>query len=353
MDGERILGRMGALELIRAAGGPERAAGGGPTAADDDPGLLDAYSRAVVSVVETIGPAVVGVRAVGRRAARRPSGNRPEGGQGSGFLFAPDGFALTNSHVVQGSREFEVSFSEGRTTSASVVGDDPDTDAAVLRVDGDGLPAVTLGNSAGLRVGQLVVAIGSPFGFQSTVTTGVVSAVGRTLRSVTGRLIDEVVQTDAALNPGNSGGPLVDSRGEVVGINTAVILPAQGICFAVGINTVKSVVGQLLRHGRVRRGYLGVAGQSVPLHGGSVRRHELSATGGVLVQSVESGGPADRAGLQVGDIVVAFDGEPVGGIDDLHRILLEERIGRRMEVAVLRHGRKRMLEVTPGESPGR
>lgn len=348
---------MRALELIRASGEPERTAGGGYPGAMDDAGLLDAYSRAVVSVVEAVGPAVVGVRAVGRRGARQSGrgrpGGRPEVGQGSGFLFAPDGFALTNSHVVQDGREFEVSFSDGRTASASVVGDDPDTDAAVLRVDGDGLPAVTLGNSASLRVGQLVVAIGSPFGFQSTVTTGVVSAVGRTLRSVTGRLIDEVVQTDAALNPGNSGGPLVDSRGEVVGVNTAVILPAQGICFAVGINTVKSVVGQLLRHGRVRRGYLGVAGQNVPLHGGSVRRHELSATGGVLVQSVESGGPADRAGLQVGDIVVGFDGDAVGGIDDLHRILLEERIGRQVEITILRHGRKRSLAVTPGESPNR
>ncbi|MGH7572219.1 MAG: S1C family serine protease, partial [Gemmatimonadota bacterium] len=220
-------------------------------------------------------------------------------------------------------------------------------------VDGDDLPAVTLGDSAALRVGQLVVAIGSPLGFQSTVTAGVVSAVGRTLRSVTGRLIDDVVQTDAALNPGNSGGPLVDSRGEVVGINTAVILPAQGICFAVGINTVKSVVGQLLRHGRVRRGYLGLAGQNVPLHAGTVRRHDLTAPGGVLVQSVESGGPGERAGLREGDIVVAFDGQPVAGIDDLHRILLEERIGRKAAVTVLRHGRSRIIEVTPGESPDR
>ncbi len=275
------------------------------------------------------------------------------GGHGSGFLFAPDGLALTNSHVVQGARVFEVAFPDGRTAQATVVGDDPDTDAAVLRVDGDGLPVVSLGDSAGLRVGQLVVAIGSPLGFQSTVTAGVVSAVGRTLRSVTGRLIDDVVQTDAALNPGNSGGPLVDSRGEVVGINTAVILPAQGICFAVGINTVKSVVGQLLRHGRVRRGYLGLAGQNVPLHPGSVRRHDLSAAGGVLVQSTEPDGPGVQAGLREGDIIVAFDGEPVGGIDDLHRILLEERIGRKAAVTVLRHGRSRIIEVTPAESPGR
>lgn len=344
---------MGALELIHASGGPRQAASGGSAAAAGDAALLDAYSRAVVQVVDTVAPGVVGVRATGHRGGRPRTRGRPEGGQGSGFLFAPDGFALTNSHVVQGGQELEVSFSDGRTASASIVGDDPDTDAAVLRVDGDGLPVVTLGNSAGLRVGQLVVAIGSPFGFQSTVTAGVVSAVGRTLRSVTGRLIDEVIQTDAALNPGNSGGPLVDSRGEVVGINTAVILPAQGICFAVGIDTVKSVVGQLLRHGRVRRGYLGVAVQNVPLHVGSVRRHELSATGGVLVQSVEPEDPAGRAGLQVGDIVVAFDGEPVGGIDDLHRILLEERIGRPADITVLRHGRKRTLEVTPAESPGR
>ncbi|MGH7562905.1 MAG: S1C family serine protease [Gemmatimonadota bacterium] len=334
--------KAGGLRLV--TGGPRGASDGRPSPADDAP-LLDAYSRAVVSIVDAVGPGVVRVSPQGR--------GRREGGHGSGFLFAPDGFALTNSHVVQGAQVFEIAFPDGRTATATVVGDDPDTDAAVLRVDGDDLPSVTLGDSAGLRVGQLVVAIGSPLGFQSTVTAGVVSAVGRTLRSVTGRLIDDVVQTDAALNPGNSGGPLVDSRAEVVGINTAVILPAQGICFAVGINTVKTVVGQLLRHGRVRRGYLGLAGQNVPLHVGTVRRHDLTAPGGVLVQSVEPDGPGDRAGLREGDIVVAFDGQPVAGIDDLHRILLEERIGRTCAVTVLRHGRSRTLEVKPGESPGR
>ncbi len=327
----------------------------GRPAPASDAAVLDAYSRAVVSVVDAVGPAVVRVspRTGEESGGRRQAAGRREGGHGSGFLFAPDGLALTNSHVVQGARVFEIEFPDGRTAQATVVGDDPDTDAAVLRVDGDDLPVVSLGDSAGLRVGQLVVAIGSPLGFQSTVTAGVVSAVGRTLRSVTGRLIDDVIQTDAALNPGNSGGPLVDSRGEVVGINTAVILPAQGICFAVGINTVKSVVGQLLRHGRVRRGYLGLTGQNVPLHAGSVRRHELSAPGGVLVQSVEPEGPGARAGLREGDIIVAFEGEPVGGIDDLHRILLEERIGRKAAVTVLRHGRSRTIEVTPGETPGR
>ena len=345
---------MKALGLELVSGAARRKAGG-RTTPGDDASLLDAYSRAVVSVVETVGPAVVRVSPLtdGASRGRRGGPGRREGGHGSGFLFAPDGLALTNSHVVQGAGRFEVAFSDGRTAIATLTGDDPDTDTAVLRVDGSDLPTVILGDSAGLRVGQLVVAIGSPLGFQSTVTTGVVSAVGRTLRSVTGRLIDDVVQTDAALNPGNSGGPLVDSRGGVVGINTAVILPAQGICFAVGINTVKSVVGQLLRHGHVRRGYLGLAGQNVPLHAGSVRRHDLAAAGGVLVQSVEPGGPADRAGLREGDIIVAFDAQSVGGIDDLHRILLEERIGRKCGVTVLRHGRSRIIEVTPGESPRR
>lgn len=341
---------MKAVKLELVAGGPQKVADGRPAAAGDGP-LLDAYSQAVVSVVDAIGPAVVRVSPA---TGRTRGGRRGEsGGHGSGFIFAPDGLALTNSHVVQGAQVFEIVFSDGRSAAATVVGDDPETDAAVLRVDGDDLPVVSLGDSAGLRVGQLVVAIGSPLGFQSTVTAGVVSAVGRTLRSITGRLIDDVIQTDAALNPGNSGGPLVDSRGEVVGINTAVILPAQGICFAVGINTVKSVVGQLLRHGRVRRGYLGLAGQNVPLHAGSVRRHELSTPGGVLVQSVEPDGPGAQAGLREGDIIVGFDGESVGGIDDLHRILLEERIGRKAALAVLRHGRSRILSVTPGETPPR
>ena len=325
-------------------------AGDRPDPAAEDREILDAYSRAVVQAVDDVGPAVVGVTARGGRARSSGRGGGYGGGQGSGFLFAPDGFALTNSHVVQGAAGFEVTLPDGRTAGAALIGDDPDTDTAILRVDGDGLPSVRLGDSQRLRVGQLVIAIGSPLGFRSTVTAGVVSALGRTLRSVTGRLIDDVVQTDAALNPGNSGGPLVTAHGEVVGINTATILPAQGICFAVGINTVRSVVGQLLRHGRVKRGYLGVVGQNVPLHPGSARRHELTGSGGVLVQSLEEGGPASRAGLRSGDIIVAFDGAPVLGIDDLHRMLLEERIGTPAPITVLRHGSKRELTVTPSDS---
>ena len=302
-----------------------------------DLALLDAYSRAVVEAVEVIGPAVIGVSA-------------REGGQGSGFLFAPDGFALTNSHVVAGAARLKVMLADGRRVDATLVGDDPDTDTAVLRVEADGLPAAQLGDSQALRVGQLAIAIGNPFGFRSTVTAGVVSALGRTLRSVTGRLIDDVIQTDAALNPGNSGGPLVTARGDVVAINTAVILPAQGICFAVGINTVKSVVGQLLKHGRVKRGFLGIVGQNVPLHAGSARRHDLSAPGGILVQSLEADGAAERAGVKAGDIIVGFDGQAIGGIDDLHRMLLEERIGAAAPLVVLRGGRKRTLVVIPVES---
>ncbi|CAN5226351.1 trypsin-like peptidase domain-containing protein [soil metagenome] len=318
---------------------PRREATEDPADASTDEDLFDSYSRAVTSAAERVGPSVVGVS------------RRSPGGQGSGFVFAPDGFVLTNSHVVQGARALEVTLPDGSRIGARLVGDDPDTDTAILWIDNGSAEAVTLGDSRRLRAGQLVIAIGNPLGFQSTVTAGVVSAVGRTLRSVTGRLIDDVIQTDAALNPGNSGGPLVTSRGEVVGVNTATILPAQGLCFAVGINTVKSVVGQLLRRGFVRRGYLGVVGQSVALHTGSIRRHGLAAEGGVLVTSVESGGPADRAGLRDGDIVVSFSGQPVGGIDDLHRLLLEEAIGVAAPVTVLRRGRKETATVTPRDAP--
>ncbi|HUP02070.1 MAG TPA: trypsin-like peptidase domain-containing protein [Gemmatimonadota bacterium] len=338
-----------AIRLLNTAGDASPSpAGDRQDPALEDREILDAYSSAVIQAVDEVGPAVVGVTARGDAVAG--SGRRRQaGGHGSGFLFALDGFALTNSHVVQGATEFEVTLPDGRATGATLIGDDPDTDTAVLRVQGDGLPAARLGDSRRLRVGQLVIAIGSPLGFRSTVTAGVVSALGRTLRSVTGRLIDDVIQTDAALNPGNSGGPLVTARGEVVGINTAVIMPAQGICFAVGSNTVESVVGQLLRHGRVKRGYLGVVGQNVPLHPGSARRHELAGTGGVLVQSLEEEGPASRAGVRAGDIIVAFDGRPVLGIDDLHRMLLEERIGVASPITVLRHGIKREMTVVPSE----
>ena len=274
-------------------------------------------------------------------------------GHGSGFVFTPDGLVLTNSHVVHDATRIEAAFPDGRRFRADLVGDDPETDVAVIRVPptpapAPGSPAVAeLGDSAGLRVGQLVVAIGNPLGFQSTVTAGVVSALGRSFRSVTGRLIDDVIQTDAALNPGNSGGPLVDSRGEVVGINTAVILPAQGICFAVGINTAKFVAAQLIRHGKIRRGRIGVAGQNVPLLRLAVRAHALEGKSGVLVTGIESNSPAERAGVKAGDIIVGFDGKPVTGIDDLHRLLATDRIGVQTTVSVLRNADKLELAIVP------
>jgi S1-C subfamily serine protease len=314
-------------------------------AAQDDIELLDAYSRAVVAVAEAVAPAVVGVTAGEGRGPRRG-----EGGQGSGFFFAPDGFLLTNSHVVRGASRLNVTLADGSEVEARLVGEDPETDAAVVRVEGETPAVVRLGDSKRLRVGQLVIAVGNPYGFHHSVTAGVVSALGRTLRSVTGRMIEEVVQTDAALNPGNSGGPLADTRGEVVGINTATILPAQGLCFAVGINTVKTVVVQLLTRGYVRRGRIGIAGENITLHAGSVRRHGLTGRGGVLVRSVEPESAAGRGGLREGDIVVAFDGTAVAGVDDLHRLLLEERIGLATSIEVLRQGRKLDLAVVPEDS---
>jgi S1-C subfamily serine protease len=314
--------------------------------------LLDAYSQAVTGAAELVGPAVVSVE-VRHRVARRGRDTREVPGHGSGFVFTPDGFLLTNSHVVHEATRVEAAFPDGRRLRAELVGDDPDTDLAVLRVEPGGLTVAELGDSGTLRVGQLVVAIGNPLGFESTVTAGVVSALGRSFRAVTGRLIDDVIQTDAALNPGNSGGPLVDARGRVVGVNTAVILPAQGLCFAVGINTAKVVTGQLLRHGKIRRGRLGVAGQNVPLLRLAQRAHGLESRSGVLVTGVEPHSPAARTGLRSGDIIVAFDGKPVTGIDDLHRLLVTERIGAATTVAVLRQAAKLELPIVPEESGAR
>jgi len=323
-----------------------------PPPHDDD--LLDAYSRAVTAAAEKVGPSVVSVEVI-HRAERRGGGGRGRPGRevpgnGSGFVFTPDGFVLTNSHVVHGATRIDVAFADGHRVHGDLVGDDAGTDLAVIRVPPVAITVAELGDSSALRVGQLVVAIGNPLGFQSTVTAGVVSALGRSFRSVGGRLIDDVIQTDAALNPGNSGGPLVDSRGRVVGVNTAVILPAQGICFAVGITTAKFVAGQLIRHGKIRRGRIGVAGQTVPLLRLAQRAHGLDAKSGVLVTGVESGSPAERAGLASGDIIVSLDGKAVTGVDDLHRLLVTDSIGARSTIVALRKADRLELAIVPEES---
>jgi S1-C subfamily serine protease len=318
----------------------------------NDADLLDAYSRAVVSAVETVSPAVVNLEVRDSRdgaEARRP-GSRA-GGSGSGFVFTPDGLILTNSHVVHGARTIEVTLPDGRQTQATPVGDDPDTDLAVVRAQAQDLPAARLGDSAALRPGQLVVAIGNPYGFQCTVTAGVISALGRSLRSRSGRLIDGIIQTDAALNPGNSGGPLVDSRGEVIGVNTAMILPAQGLCFAIPVNTARFVAGRLIRDGRIRRALLGIGGQVVPLPRRVARAHQLAVESGILVLTVEPGSPAEKAGLRQKDLIVGLDDEPIAGVDDLHRLLTEERIGKSATLTILREREKRVVAITPQESP--
>ena len=319
---------------------------GVPQTSADDAELLDAYSRAVSGVVERVAPSVVSVEI----KQRRRSGGREAAGAGSGFVFTPDGFILTNSHVVHGASDVNVAFADGRRLRAELIGDDPETDLAVVRVTTSVLTSAPLGDSASLRVGQVVIAIGNPLGFQSTVTAGVVSALGRSFRSVNGRLIDNVIQTDAALNPGNSGGPLLDSRGHVVGVNTAVILPAQGICFAVAVNTVKLVAGQLIAHGRVRRGRIGVGGQNVALPRLAARAHRLERPSGVLITTIEDGSPAARAGLQPGDIIVGFGGEAVRGIDDLHRLLTADRIGTGTTIIALRRADRLELPITTVEA---
>src|SRR5947209_8027880 len=319
-----------------------------PASADDS--LLDAYSRAVTGAVDRVSPSVVNIE-VHHSAGRTRSGEpRERRGGGSGFVFTPDGLILTNSHVVHDASRIEVTLSDGRSMPATAIGDDPASDLAVVRVDEPGLTAAFLGDSQQLRVGQLVVALGSPYGFQSTVTAGVVSALGRSLRSYSGRLIDDVIQTDAALNPGNSGGPLVDSAGRVIGVNTATILPAQGICFAIGINTAKFVASRLLRDGKIRRSYVGISGQTVPVHRRVVRFYDLPKETGAMVLSVEEGSPAKRAGLREGDIIVALEGQPVAGVDDLHRLLTEVRVGVSGSMTVLRWTEKLELAVVPEEA---
>jgi S1-C subfamily serine protease len=310
----------------------------------DDRPLFDAYSQAVVGVVDGVGPAVVRVETPADPPRRRRNAT------GSGVIISPDGLVLTNSHVVQGARSVHLALSDTRTVEARLIGDDPHTDLALLRVnDGATLPAARLGDSKALKRGQLVVAIGNPLGFESTVTTGIVSALGRTLRARTGRLIDNVIQTDAALNPGNSGGPLVSSRGEVIGINTAVIAGAQGICFAVASNTATYVVSEIIRHGRVRRAYIGIAGQTVPLPRRLALALGLGQTQAVAITGVEPDSPAMRGGLAIGAIVVALDGEPVTGADDLLRLLGGERIGTPLSLSVVTDGKLRTIAITPTE----
>jgi S1-C subfamily serine protease len=322
--------------------------GGAREATPGDDALLDVYSRTVVSAAERVGPAVAHLEV---EQARRGGMGRgaPRRGTGSGFAFTPDGLMLTNSHVVHGARAIRVTFADGSAYDADLVGDDPDTDLAVIRVGASGLASAELGSSRTLRVGQIAIAIGNPYGFQHTVTAGVVSALGRSLRALTGRLVDDVIQTDVALNPGNSGGPLVDSRGTVIGVNTAIIPMAQGISFATAIDTAKWVVTQLLRHGKVRRGYLGFAGANTPIGRRSVLHHDLKTASGVRVENIEPNSPAVAGGMESGDIIIAFDALPVGGIDDLHRLLTAERVGQRATLSVLRRGRRLELPVVPAE----
>jgi S1-C subfamily serine protease len=305
----------------------------------DDSELLDAYSEAVVSAVEHVGPSVVKIDA--------------ERGGGSGVLFTPDGLILTNSHVVERAGTLTAVLSDGRSMRADLVGQDADTDLAVVRVAGGSLPWATLGDSHAVRVGQIAIAIGNPYGFHHSVTAGVVSAMGRSLRSRSGRLMDDIIQTDAALNPGNSGGPLVTTNGDVIGVNTAMIPAAQGLCFAIGSNTARFVAAHLIRDGRIRRSFIGVQGQRVPVSRAIARANQLASTSGVLVVSVEPGSPAETAGLREGDVILAFAGEAIAGVDDLHRQLTEERIGQPAALTILRGTRRRALTAVPRESARR
>jgi len=310
--------------------------------AKDDIALLDDYSRTIVSAVDRVTPSVVNIES-------RANGSR--GGSGSGFIIAPDGFILTNSHVVHGAREIVVNLSDGRESRAQLVGDDPDTDLAVIRIDLAQLSHVRLADSETLRVGQIAIAIGNPLGFQASVTAGVISALGRSMHAQSGRLIDNIIQTDAALNPGNSGGPLANSAGEVIGVNTAVIRPAQGICFAIASNTAKFIAGWLIKEGRIRRGYIGVAGQTSPLHRRVARFYHLANESGAMVVSVEKGSPAEQSRIRPDDVIVAFNDEPIASVHDLHKKLVGDRIGTPCKLTVLRGTEQLTIYVTPAEMP--
>ena len=304
--------------------------------------MLDDYSRTIVSAVDRVTPSVVNIES-------RANGSR--GGSGSGFIIAPDGFILTNSHVVHGVREIVVNLSDGRESRAQLVGDDPDTDLAVIRIDAAQLSHVRLADSETLRVGQIAIAIGNPLGFQASVTAGVISALGRSMHAQSGRLIDNIIQTDAALNPGNSGGPLANSAGEVIGVNTAVIRPAQGICFAIASNTAKFIAGWLIKEGRIRRGYIGVAGQTSPLHRRVARFYHLANESGAMVVSVEKGSPAEQSRIRPDDVIVALNDEPIASVHDLHKKLVGDRIGTPCQLTVLRGTEQLTIYVTPAEMP--
>jgi S1-C subfamily serine protease len=307
-----------------------------------DIALLDEYSRTIVSAVDRVTPSVVNIES-------RVNGSR--GGSGSGFIIAPDGFILTNSHVVHGAREIVVNLSDGRESRAQLVGDDPDTDLAVIRIDAAQLSHARLADSEKLRVGQIAIAIGNPLGFQASVTAGVISALGRSMHAQSGRLIDNIIQTDAALNPGNSGGPLANSAGEVIGVNTAVIRPAQGICFAIASNTAKFIAGWLIKEGRIRRGYIGVAGQTSPLHRRVARFYHLPNESGAMVVSVEKGSPAEQSRIRPDDVIVAFNDEPIASVHDLHKKLVGDRIGTPCKLTVLRGTEQLTIYVAPAEMP--
>lgn len=335
---------------VRLLNKPESRNGSGFTGRNDiasDDSLLDEYSRTVVGAVERVAPAVANIEIQQQSKGH----SRHIGGSGSAFVITPDGFILTNSHVVHAASRIIVNLSDGRDYPAQLIGDDPETDLAVIRIDAPQLVHVRLADSESLRVGQIAIAIGNPLGFQASVTAGVISALGRSMYSQSGRLIDNIIQTDAALNPGNSGGPLVSSAGEVIGVNTAMIRPAQGICFAIASNTAKLVAGWLIRDGRIRRSYIGVAGQNVPLHRRIIRFYNLALQTGVLVVSVEKDSPAQRAGLRKGDIIVAFDAAPIGSVHDLHKMLVGEQIGVPAKLTLIRHTEKLELSILPAESP--
>ena len=321
-----------------------------------DERLLDAYSQAVVSVVDKVSPSVVNIEAQRQIPAQNrysQTSHRESQGNGSGVIFTSDGYILTNSHVVYDAQSLEVTLGDGRSYQGELIGDDPDTDLAVIRINAPNLVPATLGDSESLKVGQLAIAIGNPYGFQATVTTGVISALGRSFRSRNSRLIDDIIQTDAALNPGNSGGPLVSSHGEIIGINTAVIMSAQGICFAVPINAAKTVIPLLIKDGKVRRGYIGIGGQNVQIPRQIVLFHELAVEKGIFVFSIEKYSPAFRSGLMEGDVIVGFNNQPLSCVDDLHKVLTHQEVGVRSHLTVLRDGQKLVINIVPQESPSR